>query len=128
MNKLFIKGEIVNDLPNELPCSDIHFVGYEIRYIARKTKAVEGEESVKISLLRSREDQLKGKQNGGDSSLQKKVMIAHKNALHKKFEGQCQECGQRCDKIMIKVPDSNPNPILCINCFNGWKEPVVKFG
>ncbi|WP_456363931.1 hypothetical protein [Priestia aryabhattai] len=47
--------------------------------------------------------------------------------LHKKYEGVCQSCGQRCDKKVIYIKTlKNEKIIVCPDCNNGRERPKFK--
>lgn len=123
-NQIFIKGEIVNGLPLDICTGDIGYVGFEAQYFPRK----EGTEfdGVKINVSLSNKTHSKIRENSNKEQVNTAPEITEKTIkLHKQFDGVCQSCGQRCDKRIVRIPETKDATIVCIDCFKG--NPKVTF-
>ncbi|MFS1519571.1 hypothetical protein V1503_24395 [Bacillus sp. SCS-151] len=126
-NKLMIQGEVTLDLPMDIVEGDMGLICFQAQYVPKKdnvendkkqdkkVKASKDEKSTRIKDLNAQqptpqaEKKTKGKQKTHD-----KKEIAE---LHKRFDGQCQECGQRCDKKVVSIKENaGEKTIICPDC------------
>lgn len=118
-HQLFIKGEIINDLPYEVCSGDIAYICFEAQYFPRKEGVEFDGNKTTISLLR---------ENRGKSpnSTKKEAQVSEEiQKLHKQFDGVCQSCGQRCDKKVMSIPEGQADSIVCPDCYHHYKKDTV---
>ncbi|MFP3727757.1 hypothetical protein U8V72_21460 [Priestia filamentosa] len=129
-NQVLIKGELAAPVDYEISESDITYIGFDLQYFAFKEDekpediTIDVDASLKTEISSSTKKKVVQKKNGKSHALYSKYMRAIHDLseeelhLHKIKNGVCDECGQRCDKRVIRVVEKNDEKqLICAQCY-----------